>query len=86
MKNSGVSVDKGDLDQFFKCLGGRKAHELISEGKGKLISMPAVGSGGGAPAAAGKAGGAAAEAPKEEKKEEVEDVDMGGLFGDEDDY
>jgi large subunit ribosomal protein LP1 len=43
-----------------------------------------------APAAAGPAGAgpaAAAEAPKEEeKKEEEEDVDMGGLFGDEDDY
>ena len=28
----------------------------------------------------------AAEAPEEEKKEEPEDVDMGGLFGDDDDY
>jgi large subunit ribosomal protein LP0 len=41
-----------------------------------------------APAAGAAAGaGAKAAAPVEEKKEEVEDVDMGGLFGDdEDDY
>lgn len=41
-----------------------------------------------APAAgSAPAGGAAAEAPKEEqKKEEEEDVDMGGLFGGDDDY
>ena len=41
------------------------------------------------PAVAVAGGAAAAEAPaeaKEEKKEEAEDVDMGGLFGDEDDY
>ena len=30
-------------------------------------------------------GGAPAAAAKEEVKEEVEDVDMGGLFGDDDD-
>jgi len=39
--------------------------------------------------AAGAAGGGAAEAAKpvvEEKKEEVEAVDMGGLFGDDDEY
>jgi len=41
-----------------------------------------------APAAgvAAPAGGAVAEAPKDEKKEEEEDVDMGGLFGDDDEY
>jgi large subunit ribosomal protein LP0 len=44
-------------------------------------NAPAAGSG---PAAAG---GAAAAAPKEEEKEEEEDVDMGGLFGgDDEDY
>ena len=36
--------------------------------------------------AAGGAGAAAAEEKKEEKKDEEEDVDMGGLFGDDDDY
>ena len=84
MKDCGVSVEKADLKQFFSCIGSKKAHELITEGKDKLIKMPAVSGGGGAPAAGGAA--AAAEAPKEEKKEEAEDVDMGGLFGDEDEY
>jgi len=37
--------------------------------------------------ASGGGGAVAVEAPKEEeKKEETEDVDMGGLFGDDDDY
>lgn len=42
-----------------------------------------------APASGAPAGGAAAAAPKEEEKpkeDEPEDVDMGGLFGDDDDY
>lgn len=40
-----------------------------------------------APAAGAATAGASKEAaPEEEKKEEVEDVDMGGLFGDEDEY
>ena len=82
MKDAGVSVDKASLDQFFKCIDGKTIPELVKEGKKKQVSMP---SGGGARAPAA-AGGAAAAAPKEEKKEEVEDVDMGGLFGDEDDY
>ena len=83
MKASGVSVDKTELDAFFAAVDGKSVPELIAAGEKKKVSMP---SGGGArPAAA--AGAAAAEAPKaEEKKEEVEDVDMGGLFGDDDDY
>jgi ribosomal protein L12E/L44/L45/RPP1/RPP2 len=47
--------------------------QLISEGAGKLASVPSGGSGGGAaPAAAGgaAAGGAAAEEEKKEEKEE----------------
>ena len=82
MKASGVSVDKASLDQFFKSIDGKSIPELVKEGKKKQVSMP---SGGGARAPA--AGGAAAAEPvKEEKKEEAEDVDMGGLFGDDDDY
>ena len=82
MKDCGVSVDKDSLSQFFKCLGETSVPDHVNAGSKKLISMP---SGGGARPAAGgaAAGGAAAEAPKEEKKEEAEDVDMGGLFGDE---
>jgi len=41
---------------------------------------------GGARASAGPAASAAPVQAKEEKKEEVEDVDMGGLFGGDDEY
>ena len=85
MKKSGVSVDDESLDAFFKCLEGKDVAKSCADGSKKLVKM---GGGGGArPAAAGGAGAAAAEVKKEEeKKEEEEDVDMGGLFGDDDDY
>jgi len=82
MKAAGITVEKSELEVFFKALGEKGAHELIKDGKAKLIVMPCGGGGGGGPAAA--AGPSAAE-PTEEKKEEVETVDMGGLFGDDDD-
>ena len=84
MKAAGVESDSASLDTFFKTIEGRTVPELVGAGKEKLINMPCGGGGGAA------AGGAAAAAPveekKEEKKEEAEDVDMGGLFGDDDDY
>ena len=88
MKKCGVSCEKESLDAFFKTLKENNVVDAVAAGSKKHISMP---SGGGAarPAAAATAGGAAA-AKAEEKpaeKEEAEDVDMGGLFGDdEDDY
>merc|ERR1712118_600065 len=62
------------------------AKALKSANVGDLLTQVAsAGPAGGAGPAA--AGGPAAEAPKEEKKEEaVEEVDMGGLFGDDDEY
>ena len=84
MKASGISVDKESLTLFFTKLEGTNVQDAIAAGSKKLVSMP---SGGARVAAAGGAASAAvAEAPKEEKKEEVEDVDMGGLFGGDDDY
>ena len=80
MKASGVSVDKASLEQFFKSIEGKTIPELVKAGEKKQVKMPS-----GGVASAPAAGGAVAEAPKEEKKEEVEDVDMGGLFGDDDD-
>ena len=60
---------------------GKKYHETVEAGLKKISAMGA---------AAGPATGgatAAASAPADEKKEEEEDVDMGGLFGDDgDDY
>jgi large subunit ribosomal protein LP1 len=62
---------------FAKALKGADVGELLSN----------IGSAGPAgPAAGPAAAGAVVEEVKEEKKEEAEDVDMGGLFGDEDDY
>ena len=83
MKAAGISVDKESIKVFFKAMEGKDIVELVKEGEKKQVKMPRGGGGGGAAASAGPA----AEAPKEEeKKEEPEDVDMGGLFGDDDDY
>ena len=85
MKAAGVTVDKESLDAFFKVMDGKDIPTLVRDGEKKKVSMPCGGGGGAAPA--GGAGPAAAAAEKkEEKKEEPEDVDMGGLFGDDDDY
>lgn len=82
MKDAGITVEKSELEVFFKALGDKSANELVKEGKAKLIVMPCGGGGGG-----GAGPAKAAAAPVEEvKKEEEETVDMGGLFGDDDDY
>ena len=83
MKDSGVSCDKKELQQFFDILGDRKVTDLVAEGAKKKCTMPS--GGGRAAASSAAAGPVAEEAPKEEKKEEAEDVNMGGLFGDDDD-
>ena len=84
MTDSGVSVNKEALSALFAALENTSVADAIKAGESKLASMP---SGGARPAAAGDATAAAADEPKkEEKKEEVEDVNMGGLFGDDDDY
>jgi ribosomal protein L12E/L44/L45/RPP1/RPP2 len=60
---------------------GKKFDELATAGLAKMGKM----GGSGAPAAGGaKAAAAVEEAPK--KEDEPEDVDMGGLFGDDDEY
>jgi len=82
MKAAGISVDKESLKAFFKQMEGKSVTDLVKEGKDKMVEMPRGGGGGGAAASAGPA---AAAAVVEEKKEEPEDVDMGGLFGDDDD-
>lgn len=82
LKEAGAEADQAKVDALVGALKGKAFNELVSEGLAKLGSM------GGA-----SAGGATAAATttevKEEKKEEEEevDVDMGGLFGgDDDDY
>ena len=82
MNKCGITVDKDALKTFFAAVANTSVTDAIAAGDKKTISMPA---GGARPAAGATA--AAAEAPKEEdKKEEAEDVDMGGLFGDDDEY
>ena len=77
IKASGNEVEPYWPMLFAKALKGANVGELLSN----------IGSAAGPAAGPAAAGGAAAvEEVKEEKKEEVEDVDMGGLFGDEDDY
>ena len=78
IKASGNEVEPYWPMLFAKALKGQNVGELLTN----LASAgPAAG-----PAAAAGPVAVEEEAPKEEKKEEAEDVDMGGLFGDDDDY
>merc|ERR1712147_436288 len=86
MNKCGVKFDAANLDAIFNALKDTTVKDACVAGKKKNVSMPAGGARA-APAGGAAAGAAAAEAPKEEVKEEEEDVDMGGLFGgDDDDY
>ena len=80
LKEAGVKADSEKIEKMIAAFDGKNFHELVEQGLAKMATM------GGA--AAGPAAAVEAAAPvEEEKKEEVEDVDMGGLFGDdEDDY
>ena len=62
---------------FAKALKSANVDDLLTN----IAAAPAGGA-----AAAGPVAAAAVEEKKEEKKEEVEDVDMGGLFGGDDEY
>ena len=80
LKEAGVKADSEKIEKMIAAFDGKNFHELVEGGLAKMASMGT---------AAGPATAAAAEdapaAVEEEKKEEVEDVDMGGLFGDEED-
>ena len=77
IKASGNSVEAYWPNLFAKALKTANIGELLQN---VVSAGPAV-------AGAAAAGPTAEEeAPKEEKKEEPEDVDMGGLFGDDDEY
>merc|ERR1719460_2162557 len=73
LKASGISADKEKIDKMIAAFDGKNFHEMVAGGLAKMATM-----GGGA---------AKAEEKKEEPKpEEPEEVDMGGLFGDDDEY
>ena len=86
LKETGIQTNKEDLDAMIKALSGKKLHDLVRDGSKRLASVPSGGvAAAPAKAAAGAPAQAAAPAKKEEKpKEEEADVDMGGLFGDDD--
>ena len=80
LKEAGVKAESDKIEKMIAAFGDKPFNELVAGGLEKMSKM------GSGPAAAG-AGAVADAAPvEEEKKEEVEDVDMGGLFGDDDDY
>ena len=85
MKECGVSCDKEALTAFFNALGDKGASACMDAGRAKFIAMPCGGGGGGAVAASTGAE-KAPDAEPEKEKEEEEAVDMGGLFGDDDEY
>ena len=85
LKDAGVEADKDSVKTLISKLDGQNLPELIAAGYDKFAAVGG-GSGGAAPAG-GDAG--AGEAPAEEKKKEEEpeeEVDMGNMFGDDDDY
>jgi len=82
MTKSGVSIDKEALAAFFKALDGKTVTGACTAGAKKQVTMPSGGARAAAPGAAA-AGGDAGAAPAEVKEEEPEQVDMGNLFGDE---
>ena len=82
VKDAGAEPDKEQITKLCAALEGKPFNEVVAAGIAKLGSM-----GSGAPAAGGAKAAPAAEAKKEEAPEPEEDVDIGGMFGDdEDDY
>jgi len=81
LKEAGCKGDADKSKKLVEAMKGKKFDELATAGLAKMATM----GGSGAPAAGGaKVAAAVAEEPK--KEDEPEDVDMGGLFGDDDEY
>ena len=84
LKASGVTADDASLDVMMSKLEGKSIPDLIKEGSKDLCASTPAGGAGAGPAAAAAAPAEEEKPKEEEKEEEVEDI--GGLFGDEDDY
>jgi|Transcript_19076 large subunit ribosomal protein LP2 len=80
VKDAGAEADKEKIAALVEALAGKPFNEIVAAGIAKLGSM------GTAAKPAAVAGAPATEAKKEEAPEPEEDVDIGGMFGDEDDY
>ena len=81
VKDAGAEPDKEKISALCEALKGKPFNELVATGIAKLGSM-----GTGAAPKGGAAPAEAKEAVKEEAPEPEEDVDMCGMFGDEDEY
>eukprot|EP00493_Phyllostaurus_siculus_P001425 UN01433 len=84
LKDAGCKADEDKVKALIDKMGGKKFDEVASAGLTKMASMGTAAPATGGAAAAG--GAAKVEAKKEEKVEEEEAVDLGGLFGDDDEY
>lgn len=76
VKDAGATPDKAQIEALVEAMKGKQFHELAATGIAKLNSM------GGSAAPAGGATTTAAAPVKEEVVEVEEEVDMGGMFGD----
>ena len=83
VKEAGVEVDKANSTAFCEAFKGKPFHDLVSEGIKALGSM---GDGSGPTAASAPTNGAATTKEEPQEKEPEEEVDLGGMFGDEVDY
>ena len=86
LKDAGVASDSEKAKALAEALKGKQFHELVKEG---TAALGAMGTGSAAAAAPGAGAADAAEEKADDKKEEEEedeDIDMGGMFGDDDDY
>ena len=87
LSSVGAEVEQDKLDGLLKNLEGKQLHELIAAGSTKVSSLSSGPAAGGAAAAAGGDAGEAEAEKEEEPQEEEADVNMGDIFGgDDDDY
>ena len=81
--SNGITVDRNEIAAFVTAVDGRPLAEVMRMGHGKLAEITASA----APAPAMAQPEAVAEAPAApEKVEEDIDINMTGLFGDDDEY
>jgi len=78
LKEAGAKVDADVLSKLIEELKGKKLHEIMEAGKGKISSA--------GPAAATADAGDKKADPKDQDEDADVDVGAGGLFGEEDGY
>ena len=84
VKGAGAEPEKDKIALLCRALEGKPLHELVQAGMAKLASM---GTGAPAPSSVAADGEAGAQKAEEKPVEEPEDdIEMIGMFGDDDDY